>query len=138
MKAKYYIDVTLVEKVQRRATKCVPGLKELNYEERLKSMNLPSLSYRRKRGDLIEAYKLTHGYYSTNKNLLILDKTNRTRGHSYKVEKQRCNTSMRQHFFANRVVNQWNSLPASVVEAPSLNSFKTRLDKHFINEMFRE
>ena len=131
-------DIKLIEKVQRRATKYIPGLKGLKYEERLKEMNLPSLSYRRKRGDLIEAYKLTHGHYAINKNLLKLDKTSRTRGHMYKIEKQYCKLSVRQNFFAVRVENQWNDLPASVVEAPSINAFKERLDKYLENEMFIE
>ena len=58
------------------------------HEIRGKAMNLPSLSYRRKRGDLIEAYKLTHGYYKVKENLLIIDKSTRTSGHEYKIEKQ--------------------------------------------------
>ena len=131
-------DIKLIEKVQKRATKCIPGMKDMKYEERLKTMNLPSLSYRRKRGDLIEAYKLTHGYYSVNSNLLKLDKSNRTRGHKYKIEKQYCKKAIRQNFFAVRVENQWNNLPANVAEAPSINTFKERLDKYFEVEMFQE
>ena len=46
-------DKHLIEGVLRRATKCVPGLKQLKYEDRLKLMKLPSLHYRRVRGDLI-------------------------------------------------------------------------------------
>ena len=44
---KKYIE--MIEKVQRRATKCVPGLKNLTYEERLETMKLPTLIYRRNR-----------------------------------------------------------------------------------------
>ncbi len=35
------------------------------------------------------------------------------------------------HFLGCRAVNPWNSLPSEVVQAPSLNSFKARLDKHW-------
>ena len=35
----------------------VPGLAKLSYEERLKKLSIPSLSYRRFRGDMIEVYK---------------------------------------------------------------------------------
>lgn len=129
-------DIKLIEKVQRRATKVVPGLKNMKYEQRLRAMNLPSLKYRRKRGDLIEAYKLTHGLYSVNQGLLKLDENKRTRGHAYKVVKESCNSSIRQRFFSSRVVNDWNGLPASIAEASSMDSFKARLDKHFENEMF--
>ena len=47
-----------LERIQRIATKMVPELKELTYEERLKEMKLPTLEERRERGDLITIYKL--------------------------------------------------------------------------------
>jgi len=43
--------------------------------------------------------------------------------------RQRCRLSVRQKFFSQRVVNVWNKLTASVVEATSVNTFKKRLDK---------
>ena len=52
-----------VENVQRRATKMVPGLRDLSYEARLRALKLPTLAYRRYRGDMIEMYKLSHGLY---------------------------------------------------------------------------
>ena len=50
----------MMEAVQRRATRMVPNLKNLNYHERLKKLNLYSLAYRRRRGDLIQVFKLMH------------------------------------------------------------------------------
>ena len=46
--------VNAIEKVQMRATKLVDGLANLNYEERLRKLDLPTLAYRRMRGDMIE------------------------------------------------------------------------------------
>jgi hypothetical protein len=129
-------DKHLVESVQRRATKIIPGLKNKTYEERLKHMKLPSLSYRRLRGDLIEVYKYTHGIYKIPNKLLELETRNNTRGHAYKLKKLRCNTTLRQHFFTSRVTDSWNSLPNAVVEAQSLNSFKNRLDAVLGNYMY--
>jgi len=49
-------DIQILEKVQQRATKCVTGLKNKTYQQRLKILGIPSLELRRKRGDLIETY----------------------------------------------------------------------------------
>ena len=56
-------DITAIENVQRRATKYLPSLKNLSYEERLQKLKLPTLRYRRLRGDMIETYKLMTGKY---------------------------------------------------------------------------
>ena len=45
-------DQLLLENVQRRTTKLVPSLKNYSYEDRLRILNLPSLYYRRARGDI--------------------------------------------------------------------------------------
>ena len=47
------LDQAKVERVQRRATKLVPSIKHLSYQQRLEVLNLPSLKYRRLRGDMI-------------------------------------------------------------------------------------
>ena len=51
-------DISRIESVQRRATRIVPSLAPLPYLERLKSLKLPSLLYRCKRGDMIFAFCL--------------------------------------------------------------------------------
>ena len=130
-----YID--MIERVQRRATKCVPGLKDKTYEERLAEMKLPSLSFRRKRGDFIELYKYTHGLYSVNESLIHYSEIRRTRGHNLKLEKRSCNLDIRKYFFTFRTVNTWNELPEEIVNSPSLNSFKTRIDSHFRHELYK-
>ncbi|XP_076063399.1 uncharacterized protein LOC143038265 [Oratosquilla oratoria] len=58
-------DTDAVENVQRRATKLVPCLKGMSYEERLRTLELPTLTYRRSRGDLIETYKILSGKYDS-------------------------------------------------------------------------
>ena len=52
-----------VEKVQKRATKILPSLRHLSYTQRLQKLQLPTLVYRRARGDMIEVFKIIHGYY---------------------------------------------------------------------------
>ena len=132
---KKYID--MIERVQRRATKCVPGLRDKTYEERLNVMKLPSLKFRRKRGDFIELYKYTHGLYSVNESLIHYSKVKQTRGHSLKLEKRSHHLDIRKFFFTFRTVEIWNKLPEELVNSPSLNSFKTRFDKHFSHELYK-
>ena len=48
--------ITMIENVQHRASRLVPGLSNLSYKERLEAMRLPTLQYRRYRGDMIEMY----------------------------------------------------------------------------------
>ena len=128
-------DADAIENVQRRATKLIPGLQKMEYSSRLRTLKLPSLKYRRKRGDMIETYKFLNDIYNTEHSWLKLDDSS-TRGHSLKLTKIRCNTELRKHTFSNRIVNDWNSLTEHVISAPSTNSFKSRLDKHWENIMY--
>ena len=48
----------MLEKIQRRATKLIPALRDLRYEERLKECGLTTLETRRVRGDQIEVFKI--------------------------------------------------------------------------------
>jgi len=61
----------------------------------------------------------------------LADVTSGLRGHSLKLFKPRCRTTVRQNFFSLRIVSEWNKLPQDVVEAPSINTFKNRLDRHW-------
>ena len=127
-------DLILLENVQRRATKQVPGLRDMSYQDRLRHLNLPSLVYRRARGDMIETYKFTSDIYDpVISDILPLHKANveghNLRGHSKKLFKKRARLNIRKHFYSQRVVDTWNSLPQKVIEAPSVKSFERRLDR---------
>ena len=94
-------------------------LKHLKYKERLERLKLPTLRYRRTRGDMIEVYKiLTELGYCRSGNLeLELHKKSVTRGHNLKLVNSKCHYDLRKYSFAVRVVNIWNSLPDSVISA---------------------
>ncbi|CAF1036592.1 unnamed protein product [Brachionus calyciflorus] len=53
-------DIREIEKVQRRATKLNPELRNLNYSERLSKLELTSSKTRRLRGDFIQMFKVTN------------------------------------------------------------------------------
>jgi hypothetical protein len=132
--------IEALENVQRRATRQLPDLKNLEYEDRLKKLKLPTLTYRRNRGDMINTFKILNGLYDQDacNDLLPLRKDHairsNTRTNSLALLKLRANKDIRKYNFTNRVVNLWNSLPENVVQAPSLNSFKNRLDKLWAKE----
>ena len=54
-----------------------------------------------------------------------------TRDHGFKVKKEKNNSAIRSRFFGNRIANIWNALPADIVNASSLNSFKNKIDAHW-------
>jgi len=60
-----------------------------------------------------------------------------TRGHCFKLKKPPVNRLVRQQSFQIRAINDWNNLPANVVEAPSVNCFKNRLDEHWKSRKFK-
>ena len=125
-------EVVKLEKVQRRATKMVYGLTNKPYEKRLQLLNLPTLVYRRYRGDMIEVFKYLNGRVKiTSAEFLPRAPPSARRGHDLKLQKRRCFTQCRSNFFSFRVVNSWNHLPNEVVSSPSLNVFKGRLDKYW-------
>ena len=64
-----YVD--MLEKIQRRATKLIPELIDLTYEERLKECGLPTLETRRLRGDQIEVFKILNGYENIDSNIFF-------------------------------------------------------------------
>lgn len=135
-------DMDAIERVQRRATKLVPELRDLPYAERLRKLQLPTLLYRRKRADLTQTYKILHGFDTLNtdtrcpkctqKSMFTPSRNQHTRGHDFKLEKPEA-TGVRTRFYATRVINDWNSLSQNTVFASDINQFKASLRKDWTN-----
>ena len=130
-------DINQIESIQRRATKMVLGFENLEYEDRLRRLKIPTLKYRRARGDLIQVYKYLHKINIAPAGMLPLHEGSVTRGHSLKLAKNWCRTALRAHAFSQRVVNLWNNLSEETVTASSVNSFKNRLDQEWENKPWR-
>ena len=127
----YRKDIEKLERVQRRATKLIPRLRNKPYEERLNELNLFSLEKRRLRGDLIELFKMFHGFDNVNiSDYLTVDRERTTRNNGFKIIGRAFRSNEAKHFFFNRIVNVWNSLPAHIVSSNTIESFKTKLDKY--------
>ena len=124
-------DSITLENVQRRATRLVNSLSGRTYEDRLKTLGLPTLEYRRLRADVIQVYKILNQIDRVDIDKFFTMSELSTRGNSLKIFKPRSRLKVRSSVFSNRVVDVWNSLPNAVVTAPSLNAFKSRLNKHW-------
>ena len=64
-------DIDMLEKIKRRATKLIPGLRDLRYEERLTKCGLTTLETRRLRGDQIEVFRVLNGYENIDYNIFF-------------------------------------------------------------------
>ena len=79
-------DILRIEKVQMRATKLVSSVKKLSYIDRLKKLKLPTLKFRRLRGDMIEVYKIINLKYDACTAVALgFNKDSKTRGNKNKL-----------------------------------------------------
>ena len=75
----------------------------------------------------MNAYKYLKGGYRDD------GASDRTRGNGHKLKHRRFQLNMKKNLFTLRVTEPWNRLLREVVESPSLEIFKTRLDKVLYN-----
>ena len=127
----YRRDIDRLERVQARATKMIPEIRGLSYQERLKKLNMNSLEVRRTKLDLIQTYKILNGVDNVDYTNYFSLNLNNTRNNGYKLHAVSYDTQRMGDFFTYRIVNMWNELPAKVVGVDSVGAFKTQLNKHF-------
>ncbi|BHF70839.1 hypothetical protein SprV_0401389200 [Sparganum proliferum] len=124
-------DLSILQKVQRRATKLVSGQGSLPYETRFSNLGLFPLSYRQLRGDLIQTFRILRGHDCclVPADFFELATTTNLRGHPLKLRVTGAKLDIRKYFFSNRVIKAWNALPTDVVMSTSVEAFKRKLDQ---------
>ena len=132
--------INSIENVQRRATKSVDGMNNLDYVERLHRLEIPTLAFRRLRGDMIEMYKHFHSYDRTSLSQAFRPREEPSRRHNFQLHRNFSKGGYRsaQHnSFYYRSVKTWNELPKDVGNAESINMFKNKLDELWKNHPLR-
>ena len=88
-----------------------------------------SVEKRKLQGDLLAAF------HKDGERPLTRARTDKMRGNGFKLTEGGSRLDIRKKFFSMRVVRHWNRLPREVVDAPSLEVFKVRLDGALISLM---
>jgi hypothetical protein len=121
-------DINLLESVQRKFTRWLPGLRGKTYTERLDVTGLERLDVRRLRLDLLLAYKIIFGLNCLElRDFFSLSPVQNTRGHAYKLFLSSACTDVRKYFFSMRVIGPWNNLPKST-NFKTLTAFRLCLE----------
>ena len=127
-------NIKLVESVQRRMTKRLPGFGHLPYRERLYNLKIQSLQARRIRYHLIFLYKAVHGYVDLDIFKLFDVVTNSsTRGNHFRLYTSRCHHNYRNYFFTGPagIAQYWNMLSDAEINVESVSKFKVVIERLF-------
>ncbi|MEL7307906.1 MAG: reverse transcriptase family protein, partial [Pseudomonadota bacterium] len=133
----YYVkDIDALEKVQRRMSRILPQLRQMDYEERLSHLRISSLKLRRLRYDLLCAFKIVNNdvnlsfeNFFTFSHSVDSERSVSTRGTSERSFYVRhCRLNVRKFWFSQRVIPFWNALPPACKKAECFEIFKRELD----------
>ena len=118
----------------------VTNFKEKTYEEKLAEAGMVTLEERRRRGDLIQAYRVLNGVDDVDHSLWFTMARHREDGPAAEATRQsagfmnvkrsegRNEGMIRKNFWSKRVTDPWNNLPDEVKQAETLNAFKNGID----------
>ena len=133
-------DIQNLEKVQIRAINMVSGLKGKSYDEKLAEVGLESLENRRKKQDLVQTFKIMKNIDKVDRcdwfSTVGRTETRHTRYTSYENNLKRTRvskTEVRNNFFSQRMISEWNSLPTIVKDSSSTKLFKSNYDNFKTN-----
>ena len=126
-------DIDVLEKVQKRALRLISGLSG-DYEEKLGLVGLPTLENRRKRGDLIQTFKIIRNLDDVDYKIWFrfTSEVNMRDSRSVseaKLEIPLCRLDIRKYFFSVRVAKLWNEIPNSIRQNVDTTHFKMGYDQ---------
>ncbi len=122
-------DIQLSERMQRLATRCVKSFRRLPYPERLHELKLTSMERHFLRATLITVYKLFHGSLNLPaEEFFEPPAAGNLCGHNFKDRQPRFHLVRRKVASTVRSAGPWNRLPLHIAEAPTVPSFKDRLE----------
>ncbi|CAH8658828.1 unnamed protein product [Dicrocoelium dendriticum] len=122
-------DKMALERVLRVGTRLVKGLRGQTYPERLLSLGMQSMHYRRIRGDLILTYRILTGKVGPDLSMLFSPaRLSGLRGHCMKLDKPRSDRVRAETRLSRRVIERWNLLPENVVKEATVKGFERQLD----------
>ena len=128
-------DFDKLERVHRRVTRMEEGLESMTYGERLRELGMCSLEQRCARGNMIAVFNYVKGNHVEERaNLFTAALETRTRSNGFKLRERGIHLNSRKHFLTVRAVRRWNRLPPGVVESPSLEVLRRKLDDHLSGE----
>ena len=114
----------------------VHGMSNLDYHEKLIRLELEPLAIRRKKADLILTYKILNGFCEVDSNTWFTtvnqntrQTTTRSSAYPLNLKKNRSKLDLRNNFFSNRIVDDWNKLPTEIKESRTVKEFKNKISK---------
>jgi len=132
-------DVSVLERVQRRAFRMISDMGHMSYDEKLQSLGVQTLEDRRRRGDAIEIFKTINGFNDVDPATwfnFVRDRHDlNTRSFvDNGIVPEKASLNIRRNFFTNRAAKVWNSLPTDIKSATSVNAFKNGYDYYYIKK----
>ncbi|KAL5262155.1 hypothetical protein ACHWQZ_G007751 [Mnemiopsis leidyi] len=126
-------DIHAIESIQRNFTRRISGLKNMNYWDRLKELNLSSLQRRRERYMIIHVWKILHGVCPNDIKMVFKD--NSRLGTKVVVPPlTKTATALAKTLYDNsfgvKAGRLWNTLPRDVNTQCKLECFKAKLGSY--------
>ena len=131
-KPQFLKDISTLERIQRRATKCILNNYELSYKSHLQQLHLLPLMYIYELNDilfLLKSLKSPSDNFDIRQFVQFTSNSTRS-GSSYKLVHLKPATSVHQNFYFTRIVRLWNYLP-SIDLSLSIHLTKNHLTKYF-------